>query len=210
MKTVLIVFMILIFVICASSFQHHAPYLLNQIKHLGWLGPFFFLLFYCLATLLILPTMVLTLAGGALFGPVFGTLLNLTGATLGAACAFCISRYWAHDWFARRSGPRTNKLIQGVEQRGWQFVALLRLVPIIPFNLVNYGLGITDIKFSHYFLTTLIFMTPAEIIYTYCGYAGMDAIINPSSLYSYAIILLSLLGFFILIFGLKYALRVRS
>lgn len=210
MKTALIVFMIIVFVFCAFSFQNHAPYILNHIKNLGWLGPLFFLLFYCLATILLLPTMVLTLAGGALFGPILGTILNLTGATFGAACAFCISRYLAHDWFSTKRGPKTNKLIQGVDKRGWQFVALLRLAPIVPFNLVNYGLGVTHIKFSHYFLTTLIFLAPAEIIYTYCGYAGMDAIINPRSLYSYSMLLLSLAFCLIVLLIIKIKYRQQE
>lgn len=164
----------------AIIFQEKAPIILSSIKGLGWLAPILFLLIYCLATILLLPTMVLTLAGGALFGPLLGTLFNLIGATLGAACAFCISRHLAIDWLAAKRGPKLNKLISGVERGGWQFVALLRLVPIVPFNLVNYGLGITQIKFSHYILTTFIFLTPAEIIYTYCGHAGMDALTHPT------------------------------
>ncbi|KTD65570.1 TVP38/TMEM64 family protein [Legionella spiritensis] len=209
MKTALFVFIILAFVICAYSFQQHAPQLLNQIKNLGWLGPLFFLLFYCLATVFLLPTMVLTLAGGALFGPFLGTVLNLAGATLGAAAAFCFSRYLAHDWFAAKSGTRLNNLILGVEKRGWQFVALLRLVPIVPFSLVNYGLGITGIKFSHYVITTLIFLAPAELVYTYCGYAGMGAIINPQSFHNYFAILLTVLGGFIVLWILKIKLAYR-
>lgn len=153
------------------------------INHLGWLGPVLFILLYCLATVMLLPTMVLTLAGGALFGIVNGTVLNLLGATFGASCAFIISRYLAKDWLLAKSGARINKLITGVEARGWRFVALLRLTPIIPFNLVNYGLGITCIKFRSYLLTTFIFLMPCEIIYTYCGYAGMDALTHAQSLY---------------------------
>ncbi|MDX1837509.1 TVP38/TMEM64 family protein [Legionella taurinensis] len=194
MRSVFIVFILVVFVACACSFQQHAPFLLNQIKSLGWLGPLFFLLIYCLATLLFLPTMVLTLAGGALFGPVMGTLLNLAGATLGAGCAFCISRYLANDWFTHKKGIRHNRLIQGVEKRGWQFVAVLRLVPLVPFNLVNYGLGMTRIRLSHYLLTTLIFLAPGEVIYTYCGHAGMDALINAHSIYSYVWPLFSLIA----------------
>lgn len=194
MRSVFIVFIVLVFVASACIFQQHASFLLSQIKNLGWLGPLFFLLIYCFATILFLPTMVLTLAGGALFGPVMGTCLNLTGATLGAGCAFCISRYIANDWFTHKKDIRQNKLIQGVEKRGWQFVAVLRLVPIVPFNLVNYGLGMTRIRLSHYLLTTLVFLAPGEIIYTYCGHAGMDALINAHSMYSYAWPLFSLIA----------------
>ncbi|KTD18358.1 TVP38/TMEM64 family protein [Legionella jordanis] len=178
------------FIASAYLFQQNAPSILNAIKHLGWLAPFLFIVIYGIATILLLPTMVLTLTGGALFGPTFGTLLNLIGASFGAALAFLISRHLATDWFSGKRGPRMNKLILGVENNGWQFVALLRLVPIIPFNLVNYGLGLTGIKFSHYLITTLIFLTPAEIVYTYCGYAGMGVLMQQNTLYKSSGILL--------------------
>ena len=196
----LIALTIIAFIVCATIFQENAPLIINKIKELGWLAHLFFLLIYCIATILLLPTMVLTLAGGALFGPVFGTLFNLTGASLGAACAFCISRHFAIDWIAAQNGTKFNKIISGVEKRGWQFAAALRLVPIIPFNLVNYGLGLTRIKFSHYLITTFVFIAPAEVVYTYCGYAGMDALSSPIPLYKNAsiIVLLALVILFLL------------
>ncbi|MCC5014211.1 MULTISPECIES: TVP38/TMEM64 family protein [unclassified Legionella] len=211
MKTLGIVFAIAAFIACAWIFQQNAPLVLSYIKDLGWLAPVLFVLFYCLATILLLPTMVLTFAGGALFGPVLGVLFNLIGATAGAACAFCISRHLATNWFTSRRGPKINKLISGVERSGWQFVGLIRLIPIIPFNLVNYGLGLTQIKFRHYVITTFIFLTPGEIIYTYCGHAGMDALTHPTPFYkSSSIITLIILGFLLLTFKLFKSYQRRQ
>ncbi|CDZ76906.1 TVP38/TMEM64 family inner membrane protein YdjZ [Legionella massiliensis] len=192
MKTLWVALTIIAFIACAAVFQENAPLILNSIKGLGWLAPFLFLLLYSLATILLLPTMVLTFAGGALFGPLLGTLFNLTGATLGAVCAFAISRHLAIDWLTAQDKPKLNKLIAGVERGGWQFAALLRLIPIVPFNLVNYGLGMTRIKFSHYLFTTFVFLAPAEIIYTYCGYASMDVLTNPTPFYKNASLLILL------------------
>lgn len=186
-------------IISAILFHQHSLEIIDWIDDLGWLAPVLFIVLYCLATLLLLPTMVLTLAGGAIFGPIFGTFLNLLGATCGAALAFLISRHWLYDWCARKKGEKLNRLIAGVDQRGWFFVALLRLFPIIPFNLVNYGLGITGITFRVYLITTAIFLIPAEIIYTYFGYAGMDALANPGPFYKHGGILLS--GLAILFLG---------
>ncbi len=107
------------------------------INDAGVLAPIVFILIYVLATVLFLPGSVLTLAGGALFGPVSGALLNLTGATLGAALAFLISRYLASDWIADKAGGKVKQLINGVEGEGWRFVAFVRLVPLFPFNLLN-------------------------------------------------------------------------
>ncbi|WP_232220417.1 TVP38/TMEM64 family protein [Legionella tunisiensis] len=94
MKTLGIVFAIIAFIACAWIFQQNAPLILSYIKDLGWLAPVLFVLLYCLATILLLPTMVLTFAGGALFGPLLGVLFNLIGATAGAACAFLLVAIW--------------------------------------------------------------------------------------------------------------------
>lgn len=178
MKTLFIVLAIIAFVIIAILFQERLPSIIELIKGLGWLGPLLFLLIYTLATVLFLPTMILTLAGGALFGPLHGTLFNLLGATLGAISAFCLARYVSIDWLRTEKDSKVHKLLIGIERGGWQFAALVRLFPVIPFNLVNYGLGLTKIKFSHYFLTTFIFLIPTEIVYTYCGHAGIGMIMN--------------------------------
>lgn len=183
MKRACFALAVAVIVLCALLFQRHAPAIIHWINTLGLLAPVFFLLLYCLGTILFFPTMVLTLAGGALFGPVTGTFFNLLGATIGAVCAFCISRYLVFDWLAAKKNPRIDKMISGVERQGWQFVALIRLVPLIPFNLVNYGLGVTRIKLSHFFIATAIFLIPTEIFFTYCGYAGIDMLTNPGGFY---------------------------
>jgi uncharacterized membrane protein YdjX (TVP38/TMEM64 family) len=141
--------------------------------------------------------MILTLAGGALFGPVVGTVINLAGAGCGATLSFLITRHLIYDWFNQKRGKRLNRLIHGVDEKGWLFVAFLRLIPIIPFSMVNYGLGLTGIGFRVYLITTLFFLLPAEIVYTYFGYASIGALSQPKQLFnSGCIILLGLaLGF---------------
>jgi uncharacterized membrane protein YdjX (TVP38/TMEM64 family) len=151
--------------------------LLQQwIDGAGWWAPFAFILIYIIATVLFLPGSVLTLAGGAMFGPVIGTFCNLTGASIGAAISFLISRYLASDWVSKRAGGTLKKLITGVEKEGWRFVAFTRLVPVFPFNLLNYALGLTRIRFFEYFIATIIFMLPGAIAYTYLGFAGREAL----------------------------------
>lgn len=167
----------------AYLFQCNAPAIINWIDGLGFFAPVFFIILYCLATLLFFPTTALTLAGGALFGPIEGTLINLLGATFGASCAFFISRHLVFNWVSTKKSVRIKALIADVERRGWQCVALLRLIPIIPFSLVNYSAGVTQIKFSHYFMATVTFLIPTEIIFTYCGFAGMDLISHPAEFY---------------------------
>jgi uncharacterized membrane protein YdjX (TVP38/TMEM64 family)/rhodanese-related sulfurtransferase len=137
---------------------------------------------------------VLTLAGGALFGPWWGTLFNLTGATLGAALAFLVSRHVAADRVRRRVGPRANRLIEGVEAEGWRFVAFTRLVPLFPFNLLNFALGLTRIPFLHYLIATYLCMLPGALAYTWLGYAGREAAAGGEGLIQKGLIALALLA----------------
>ena len=139
-------------------------------------GPFawcLFLLLYCLMSIFCLSNVILALAGGALFGLAEGTILNVLGATLGALCGFCLSRYVLPHAFAVDEKTRMGRLIKQVDQRGWKSVALLRLTPAMPYNLVNYGLGMTHIKLSHYLMVTVICLIPNKFILTYCGYEGI-------------------------------------
>jgi uncharacterized membrane protein YdjX (TVP38/TMEM64 family) len=144
------------------------------VGQLGWLAPLVFIGGYAIATVFFLPGVLFTLAGGVLFGPLYGTLYNLIGATLGATLAFLLARFLAYDWVAQRTGKQLRKLVEGVEEEGWRFVAFVRLVPLFPFNLLNYALGLTKIPLMHYVITTFIFMAPGGAAYTYLGYAGRE------------------------------------
>jgi uncharacterized membrane protein YdjX (TVP38/TMEM64 family) len=144
----------------------------QELQRFGRFAPASFIIIYALATVLFVPGSMLTVAGGALFGPALGTLWNLTGATLGATLAFVVARYLASDWAATRTGERLARLMRGVEREGWRFVAFVRLVPLFPFNLVNYAFGLTRIQLGEYVLTSLICMAPGALAYTYLGYAG--------------------------------------
>ncbi|OOY44193.1 sulfurtransferase [Solemya velum gill symbiont] len=161
---------------------------------LGSAGPVVFMLIYIVSTLVFLPGSVLTLAGGALFGPVWGTFYNLTGATIGATLAFIIARYIASEWVEKNSGKRVAKLKEGVEAEGWRFVAFVRLVPLFPFNLLNYALGLTRIRLLDYILATYLFMLPGGFAYTYLGYAGREAISGGESFIQKGLLALALLA----------------
>ena len=171
-----------------------APALQAWVEAAGAAGPLLFMALYAVATVLFLPGAVITLAGGALFGPLWGTLWNLTGATVGAALAFLIARYLGADWAARRTGPRLQRLTDGVASEGWRFVAFVRLVPLFPFNLLNYALGLTRISFLTYLLATWAFMLPGAFAYTWLGHAGREALAGGDGLVRNITIALSLLA----------------
>lgn len=164
------------------------------VSDMGSAGPLIFVLFYALGTVLFLPGSVITLAGGALFGPLWGTLYNLAGAMLGATLAFLVARYLAGDWVERKSGGRIRQLKNGVEAEGWRFVALVRLVPLFPFNVLNYALGLTRIRLSHYVWASCLFMLPGALAYTYLGYVGREAVAGGEGLIRRGLLALALLG----------------
>ena len=105
-----------------------------------------------------------------------GTAWNLAGATLGATAAFLLARTVAGEWVTRRVGGRLRRLVDGVTAEGWRFVALMRLVPLVPFNLLNYALGLTGISLPAYVLTSAVCMLPGAVAYTWLGYAGRSAV----------------------------------
>ena len=166
----------------------------NWIEEAGNAAPLLFMFVYIIGTVFFFPGAVLTLLGGALFGPVLGTVYNLTAATIGAMLSFLVARYLACDWVEKKTGGKLKQLINGVENEGWRFVAFTRLVPLFPFNLLNYGLGLTKIKFSHYSIATYIFMLPGAIAYTYLGYIGKEAATGGDGLIQKAMLALALLG----------------
>jgi len=160
----------------------------------GIWAPVIYVGFYALGAVVFAPGSLFALAGGAMFGPVLGTILNLLGATLGASIAFLIARYLAGDWVAQKTGGRLKRMITGVETEGWRFVAFVRLVPVFPFNLSNYAFGSTRIPLVSYVVTSFITMVPGALAYTWLGYAGREALDGNGSAIRYGLLALSLLA----------------
>jgi uncharacterized membrane protein YdjX (TVP38/TMEM64 family) len=166
----------------------------SSIRDLGLWAPIVHIALFAVATVFFVPGAIFGLAGGMLFGPFWGTLFNLTGATLGATASFLVARYLAADWVRRKAGSRLQKLTAGVEAEGWRFVAFTRLVPLFPFNLLNYAFGLTRIRLSHYVLASLICMVPGTMAFTWLAYAGREALAGEDTAIRYALIALALLA----------------
>lgn len=171
-----------------------AEALTSLLDGLGTWAPVAFIALFAVATVAFLPGMVFALAGGAMFGPVLGTLYNLTGATIGAVLAFLAARYVASGWVREKVGPKLERIVRGVEDEGWRFVAFTRLVPLFPFNLLNYALGLTRIPLPHYAIATALCMVPGALAYTYLGYAGREAAAGSETAIRNGLIALGLLA----------------
>jgi uncharacterized membrane protein YdjX (TVP38/TMEM64 family) len=90
-------------------------------------------------------------------------------------------------------------VIRGVEAEGWRSVAFLRLVPVFPYNIVNYLLGLTRIPLHHYLIATVVFMAPSTLAYTWIGYAGREIMQGDVGKIRYALAALGLLGALVLL-----------
>lgn len=152
--------------------------LIALLRPLGWSAPLLFAVAYAVALVIGLPTVVFTVAGGAVFGLLPGTLWSLTGATGGALGAFCLSRYLLRSWAEHRfrAHPALARFRAGIARRGLLFVLLVRTVPVTPFNLENYLFGLTSIDVRTYVLGTVIGITPGTIAYTWLGVTGERAL----------------------------------
>ena len=143
----------------------------KHLRHLvaayGMWGPVAYLSFWLLVTGMYMPVTPLILAGGVLFGPVWGEIYVLIGATASAVLTFLVSRYLARDWVTGKlSGTRLMGLDEKVARQGWKIVALSRIIPI-PFPLVNSAFGLTRVSLLSFVVATCFGLFPVTMAYVY-------------------------------------------
>ena len=147
------------------------------VEGLGTLGPIVFVAGYVAATVAFIPGSVLTLAAGAIFGLGQGVLYAMIGATAGSSLAFLLARSVAREAIAQRvaGNPRFAAIDRAVGREGFKIVLLLRLSPVFPFNMLNYGLGLTNVRFVDYVIAS-VGMLPGSLLYTYSGFVAGDIV----------------------------------
>jgi uncharacterized membrane protein YdjX (TVP38/TMEM64 family) len=143
----------------------------------GLAGQAAFVGLYVLACVAFLPGSALTLGAGAAFGLWKGFVLVSIGSTVGAWASFLVGRYLLRDWVSRRleKVPAFAAVSGAVGQEGWKVVLLTRLSPVLPFNLLNYGYGLTTVGAGEYALASWIGMMPGTFLYVYLGAAAGEA-----------------------------------
>lgn len=152
------------------------PAAVAAIRGMGAAAPVVFVGAYAIAVVALMPSSLLTLVGGALFGLAHGALYALSGATLGSTAAFLMGRHGARRLVGRylASNPNITAIDNAVSAKGRRLVFLLRLSPVVPFNFLNYALGLTTISVSDFMLAS-VGMIPGAFLYAYWGKVAGEA-----------------------------------
>jgi len=156
-----------------------------------------YMLIYIVVTALSLPgAVVMTLAGGAMFGLVTGTIVVSFASTIGATLACLVARYLLRDGVQKKFGDKLVKINEGMEKEGGFYLFSLRLVPIFPFFIINLVMGLTSIPLRTFFWVSQLGMLPGTIVYVNAGKElakidSLSGILSPGLLLSF--ILLGLL-----------------
>lgn len=150
--------------------------LFERLRGSTW-APVLFVLLYAGATTVALPGSILTIVGGAVFGFWFGAVLNTVAANLGANAAFAVARALGREGVAKLAGDRIKGLDRATRDRGFMGLFVLRLIPLVPFNALNFGAGLTAIRWKDYALATVIGILPGTLVYTFFA----DALVQGST-----------------------------
>ncbi len=175
-KPLLLVLAIILGIVLVRSlgFEQHLVSFKTWVADQGPLAPLIFILVYALSTVLALPGSALSIMAGVLFGSVLGVGVVLVGATVGASLCFLIARYLlrgsVEQWLGKNE--KFQKLDAITQKNGSIVVAITRLVPLFPFNMLNYGFGLTKVPFSTYVLWTFTCIIPGTVLFV----VGTDAI----------------------------------
>ncbi|MCC7043682.1 MAG: TVP38/TMEM64 family protein [Acidobacteria bacterium] len=146
-------------------------WLVAWIRDAGAVGVVVYAAAYIAATVLLLPGSILGLGAGFAYGPLGGTLLVSPVSVTAATIAFLLGRTVARGWIAERVSrdPRFAAIDAAIEREGLKIVLLLRLSPVFPFNVLNYALGLTRVRLSHYVVGSFVGMLPGTFLYVYLG-----------------------------------------
>ena len=148
------------------------------------LAPFLYVGIYILGVLLAFPGLPLTVLAGAMFGFGLGTLVTVLGSNLGIQLTFLISRYFGGELmpFLTHRYPYFKLMDQKLKHNGFRVMVTLRLLPIIPFNAINYLSGLTSVTYRDYTLGNLVGMLPGSMLYVYFGTTAIESRQNPQGL----------------------------
>ena len=175
----------------ASTGDLSADRVRDWVDGYGAAGPLVFIAVSACLTCALFPGPLLAGASGLLFGTALGTPVSIVAATHGATMAFSIARWLAHDAVERLAGPRLQRLRAWIGTRGFLSVLYARLLPGVPYTLVNYAAGLTPVRLGSFVAATAIGCSPRAFAYTALG-GSLDDLTSPEAII--AVCLLGVMG----------------
>jgi uncharacterized membrane protein YdjX (TVP38/TMEM64 family) len=171
---ILLVFIFLILRWLGLDFNQIKPERIkNYVKSFGIWAPAIYILIYA-QPIVPIPAGIVTIAGGLAFGPWWGFLAVLVGATIRACLEFLIARHLGRDAVGQLFKGKLARLDQMLGENSFQAVFLIRLIPNLPFDIQNFGLGLSKVDFLPYFLATIVGMIPGTFAFVFLGYSLSD------------------------------------
>ena len=146
------------------------------LRQAGIWAPILYIIIYIIATILILPSTALNLTGGAIFGPWMGTLWTSIAAVIAAVVAFSFTRTVGREWVAQKLAGRWQAMDAEIRQGGLFYMFAIRLLPIIPYGLVNFAAGLTSVSFRDYIWGTVLGTLPGVLPFVLLGSSGLRAL----------------------------------
>jgi len=159
------------FLVWQLPIAHWIVALADRLRNMGWTGVALFIAVYVVAEVALLPGSLFTLAAGFAYGPVGGLLVASPASVLAATVAFLLGRTVLRNWIRARIHryPTAQALDTAIGRNSFKLILLLRLSPVIPFNILNYALGLSDAKVGRYVVASFVGMLPGTWLYVYLG-----------------------------------------
>jgi uncharacterized membrane protein YdjX (TVP38/TMEM64 family) len=186
------------FVVVSSTGDLSSERVEHWVDGYGAAGPLVFIVVSACLTVVLFPGPLLAGTSGLLFGTALGTPISIIAATLGATLAFSLSRWIAHDAVEEVAPPRVQRLRTWIGERGFLAVLYARIVPGIPYSLVNYAAGLTPIRLSAFVAATAIGCAPRAFAYTALG-GSLGNLKSPETVIALAVLLAMGVGGLILL-----------
>ena len=146
----------------------------DKILAFGIWAPIVYIVFYTLRPFILFPAGLLSITGGLAFGPLLGTVYTVLGGTGCAVAEFFFARYFGRGAVAKLMKGNLAKIDEGIEKHGFMTVLWIRLIPNLPYDVQNYSLGLTKVRFRDYFPATFLGIIPGAFGFVYLGYSLTD------------------------------------
>ena len=168
------------------------------VKSMGIWGPVAYVLIYIFRPLIFFPAALLSATAGIIWGTTLGFLYLQIAANLSANLEFLIARYFVREALTRRLGGKLKDLDNKIEKRGFLAVLLIRLIPNVAWDIQNFSLGITKVKYRDYFLATLIGIMPGSFALVFFGSSLIKVLFNPRNFWIIGVAILIFAGVYLL------------